>query len=203
MWMRLSELIVSSLKALGTQVLTAALVALLSSSRAFLLTGARELTRLMVEVLMRANSKMCRAWRSCPLCQLGDVGAYHGDRQNRKPRIVCLRGRDDMPIKKPEVSGAHPQSSVGARDGDEWVLYPNLLEFLTESKYEDGSARELATLLVFWQDGTWKGCLNDRDVNRNTFVSSGSIAGLLAVLEEKLSTSSVEWRSSGGKGRRK
>lgn len=154
---------------------------------------------------MRANSRMCKAYKRCRLCIAGDVGSDHWKRlfRPRAQDIICIRGRYDMPIKKPQPTQATGGVPGGARTGDDWVLYPTLMEFLSEDRYDDGSPRRTATVTLFADAGTVKGSLNDRDLDRVAFVSAESLAALLVILEAKLSESSLDWRDNQGKGRGK
>lgn len=103
-----------------------------------------------------------------------------------------------MAIAKPSANGTPNGVPARAEGGDWGVLYPSLLEWLTEDRYEDGSARQTATLLVFAEQGTWKACFADRDNDRNTFVSANTPEGCLGVLEERLKANAVEWKPRGG-----
>lgn len=150
------------------------------------------------------RKQSCNGGYSCVACSHGKGFAVDHAKYSNKWRASLTRGSDDeMPIKKPEGASGLSGPARGARTSDEWILYPTLLEFLTEAQYEDGSNRELPTLLVFSEGGAWKGCLGDRDNDRNAFISSASITGLLVIFEEKLKESSLDWRPKGGKGKRK
>lgn len=74
--------------------------------------------------------------------------------------------------------------------------WPHLGEYLAESAYEDGSPRVTSTLLVFAEDGWWKGCLKDRDNERSLWHSNDTLESLLDGLEELLATGRAEWRAS-------
>lgn len=86
---------------------------------------------------------------------------------------------------------------------------PALLEYLVEDRWEDGSARERATLLLFVEDGWWKACLNDRASQRALWASASTLQGVLGTLEECLQQGTGEWRKNayarqgGGGGRKK
>jgi hypothetical protein len=81
--------------------------------------------------------------------------------------------------------------------------YPALSEYMALSKWEDGTERETATLLLFLERGRLTACVTDRDANRVAFVSSGSLESLLECLETGLQDSSLDWRERKGGGRRK
>lgn len=151
---------------------------------------------------MRKIVKSCRR-PNCLACELqAGPASDHSRWVNEYHQGLTVRSYNGMAISKPAGAASVSGSSVGARQGDDWVLYPYLMEFLVEAVYEDGSARELPTLLLFAEGGSWKGCLNDRDNDRNAFVASASLTGLLAVIDAKLKESSLEWRAKGAKGKK-
>lgn len=106
-----------------------------------------------------------------------------------------------MALKKPDPAATSNGVAGGSRDGDEWVLYPTLMEWLTEERWDDGSSRLTSTLLIFCEQGAWKVCFNDRAADRNTFLAAGTFAGVLGLLEERLSAGTIEWKPKGGKPR--
>jgi len=74
-------------------------------------------------------------------------------------------------------------------------MWPNLMAFLFDETYEDGTRRTTGTLLFFVQDGVFKACLNDRDCNRSAFLAcSGPHEGCDAI-EEGLVNDSLDWRA--------
>ena len=74
-------------------------------------------------------------------------------------------------------------------------MWPNLLAFLQDETYEDGSRRTTGTLLFFFQDGQFKACLNDRDCSRSAFLTSSGIHEACDALEEGLANDNLDWRA--------
>lgn len=72
--------------------------------------------------------------------------------------------------------------------------FPALGEYLTMTKYPDGGQRQTATVLIFCEEGQWKGCLRDRDTSRTLWVTSGSPPEVLSDLEAALQSDTAEWR---------
>lgn len=72
--------------------------------------------------------------------------------------------------------------------------YPALFEYLTLVVWEDGTARQTSTLLLFFEDGAWKACLNDRENARSAWASGGSPHQAIRALEDALGDDLVEWR---------
>lgn len=92
----------------------------------------------------------------------------------------------------PQTVGG-PQPAM--RDSVTQSLYPTLWMYLTDTKWDDGSPREPASLLVFMQDGVLKGMLKDKNALACLWVASSTLGGLLAALEASLNDPSAEWRA--------
>jgi hypothetical protein len=80
--------------------------------------------------------------------------------------------------------------------GEDAVLYPSLVEFLTRTEFEDGSARQTGTLMLFVEDGRLKVCLNDRAEGLVGFHSFQSLDTILGELEGCLDKDGVDWRKT-------
>lgn len=121
----------------------------------------------------------------------------------------------------PGVSGSPPEHASGAAVAPKWLRrrdepgharameagdpefarrYPALHEWMTVSILE-GSARETSTLLVFCEDGRFKGCLHDREGSQVLFRSGVTFLGLLEALEACLTDGSADWREKKGGNR--
>jgi len=74
--------------------------------------------------------------------------------------------------------------------------YPVLWEFLSATAYEDGSERRLPTITLFLGPDGLQACLNDRDQGVAAFVTSTTLEGLWAALEEGLKKDGLDWRRS-------
>lgn len=80
--------------------------------------------------------------------------------------------------------------------------FPALFEFLTVSRWEDGTPRATGTLLLFSDAGVFKFCLNDRDAGLALWVSSSCLLGALESLERALAEGTGEWRGQATKRRK-
>jgi len=69
-------------------------------------------------------------------------------------------------------------------------------DFMTMLSYEDGTPRQLATLTVFVDDGSWKVWLNDRDNQRSLCVSGQGFQEALRMLEAALGSERPSWRQA-------
>lgn len=86
--------------------------------------------------------------------------------------------------------------SESLQDPDFQMTFPALSEFMTAPSYPDGSAREKATVSVFFEDGMFKACLNERDRGLVLFVSEAKFGCLFEALELLLQGEHVPWRIS-------
>lgn len=73
-------------------------------------------------------------------------------------------------------------------------FYPTLFAHLTETVWDDGKPRKTATLLLFAENGRWKGFFHDRDGKRGFWVTAEAWEGLLDALEGSVESSSTEWK---------
>lgn len=76
---------------------------------------------------------------------------------------------------------------------------PGITEYLSKSLYEDGKPRQTSTLTVFIEGGMVKVALNDRDVERSSYMSGEGLEDALRSLEKHLVEEKVDWRAWGGK----
>jgi len=100
-------------------------------------------------------------------------------------------------LSKGEAAAGHP--------GGAFKKMPTLVQWLTETAWDNGDAREPGSLLIFAQDLRWKGMLTDKDNGYVCFVTAEDVDGVLAALEKGLLANSLDWRESRGahaKGKR-
>jgi len=81
--------------------------------------------------------------------------------------------------------------------------YPALAEYMCLDRWEDGSVRETATLLLFVERGRLTCCVTDRDGNRVAFISHTELQSLLEAVEDGLRSNSLDWRERKGGGPKK
>ncbi len=140
----------------------------------------------------------------CGMCYSNIRGraAYRGHLAYR-PRIIPSGEGIGMALKKRDAALADSGGVVGIAAGKWGVAYPNLWEFMTSTKYADGSPRVLGSLTVFVDAVCLKACLNDRDSSLVAFASAETMEGLWAALERGLKDDSLDWRRGAGAGQRK
>lgn len=96
-------------------------------------------------------------------------------------------------------------TTIGSEDQAFAKKYPALAEFLSLEAWDEKTERVRGTISVFWEDGSFKASVNDRDADQVAFVSKGTFSGLLESIEKGLQSDSLDWRQSKGKppGKRK
>lgn len=98
-------------------------------------------------------------------------------------------------MKKPTSAGASQQNAPPVQTCSVGSSYPCLYAFLSDSRWDDGSARECGTLLLCFAEGRFRGCLTDKALRRQAWLSGETLADLLASVEGGLEHDSLEWRA--------
>lgn len=99
-----------------------------------------------------------------------------------------------MAMKKPSA-GTTKQPKESVKEPTPWLAeFPLLWEFLTETCWDDGTARKPGTILVSCEDGSWKLWVHDRALRRNAWCQASTIEEALADAEAGLQDDSLHWR---------
>lgn len=79
---------------------------------------------------------------------------------------------------------------------DDWLIEncPLLIDYLTNTRYDDGAVREVSTLNIFIQDGVFKVAVNDRDAEASLYASGETLQLALAAAESRLNANVADWR---------
>ena len=137
----------------------------------------------------------CIGW--CGLCYEGAKGrrGHKGHFGYRPPPptfkedlAMALRKRDKQ--LSAEGGGSVPVIASLAKK------YPMLWEFMSMTRYDDGSPRVLPTVSLFVTAEGLKASLNDRDQGQVAFVTGDSLEAVLASLEAGLDGDTLDWRES-------
>lgn len=97
-------------------------------------------------------------------------------------------------MRRPDRANASSDDSDKPDIGILLHEYPQLYEYLTESKWDDGKPRERATLLVIAEGCRFKLWLNDKALGRSCWVSGATLEDALLSLDTGLAGDSLEWR---------
>jgi hypothetical protein len=102
-----------------------------------------------------------------------------------------------MHLRKPSLPVARSVGPCTPESLGDWgKKYPAICEFLSLLSWEDGSSRVPGSLILFWEDGSWKACLNDKDTNRVGFLSAATPTDLLGSIEKALCSDRIDWRAA-------
>jgi len=136
--------------------------------------------------------------RRCCLCHTcGEIRSSRtGVRWQKKPIINLSpkeRKESDL-LTRPKPGELTAKNDPPFNDTSFQKLFPNLHEMLTATQYADNQPRTTSTLLLFCEGGVLRGCLNDRDNNRSSFLTAETIDDLFSTIESALASGRVEWR---------
>jgi hypothetical protein len=107
-------------------------------------------------------------------------------------------------MKKPCVVDGVPAGATKPVVGGLMDGLPTVWAMMVDEAWDDGTARERATLLVLMDGAMVKLWLNDRALGRSCWVSGESLELALNALEDGLFGGSVAWRMTGpAKARKK
>jgi len=99
-------------------------------------------------------------------------------------------------MKKPDVN-AVIKPMPNAWKADPWRNdYPNLSEFLSCTKWENGEVRLTGSMSIFTQLGVLKMCITDKSMNRMTFVEAPTFDELLACADAAICDANTVWRGT-------
>lgn len=143
----------------------------------------------------------CPGW--CGQCYSNRRGRSnfrgHSGYRKARPRLLPWEAALQKPSADDAVSGVAPH----AFSDDEFVRrWTNLFHYLADVKWDDGSSRETATLMLVFDSGRLKACINDRAMSRTAWVSGESLEGLFDRLDAGLGADSLEWRAAKAWGRK-
>lgn len=106
-------------------------------------------------------------------------------------------------LKRRDMAAAESREQGPVKAKGLLAKYPTLWEWLSCAVYDGGEPRTLPTLNVFFDAGMLKGFANDRDQGLSACLTSDTLEGLLAALEDGLKADCLEWRVSGAPKKRK
>jgi len=150
---------------------------------------------------------ICDRWRRGQECYYCLEGyrcrrAYPGHRGYRHSAPKKGESISAM-IKRNSGGQGGPNGRPCSRDVVLEADHPLLMEYLTQTAFEDGSERETATLLIFAAEGVWKICLNDRAEDQALWASGSDVASAMEALERMLDTAAPDWRRTAKRPGRK
>lgn len=93
-----------------------------------------------------------------------------------------------------KARGAAAKAS-GEADKASKQQYPLLTELLTATKDEDGNTRDLATVSVKFQEGTWRIAVHEVNHEMSLWASAATLEDTFAALEGRLGSDDADWRA--------
>jgi len=99
-------------------------------------------------------------------------------------------------FKKPPVDGGAKKGKKGETLVPEIPGAPTVAQFMAADCWPDGEVRERATLIVFVEDGAFKVCLSEKNMQATLWATSATFAGLLEALEDRLTADAPDWRKA-------
>lgn len=107
-----------------------------------------------------------------------------------------------MKMKRPETNGAGKAIPAVFVDHSFKSEYPNIHEYISCDKWDDGKFRKTSTLLFFVDEGCMKLCLNDRALEKQAFISARTFTEALTLLDEGLEQDNIVWRANRPNGKK-
>lgn len=77
--------------------------------------------------------------------------------------------------------------------------YPGIAEYLSATRWEDGTSRTPSTLTLFIEDGRCKVALNDRTLSRSSYATGESFEACFKSIESHLQALDTDWRAWKGR----
>ena len=101
-----------------------------------------------------------------------------------------------MPLTRPTKNGVKSSGSSGAVLWGSWEKeYPDLVEFLSRSTWDDGKPRATGTITFFLEDGFLRIWINDKDGGRGTCITAPSPEEGLLLSSLAVSSPETAWRA--------
>ena len=72
--------------------------------------------------------------------------------------------------------------------------YPHLWRYLTQTRWEDGTARQPSSLSIFSQHGKWTIMLAEKNWGLILFATADRLEGLWEALDARLADPRADWR---------
>lgn len=98
-----------------------------------------------------------------------------------------------MAMSKTKSSGSEGRPTVFV-DEEMTAEYPNLVDFLREEKWDDGTSRRRGNVMFVIEGTLMKAWIHDKDGSRSAWVSGASFKDVLVAVEYALREGSLDWR---------
>lgn len=148
------------------------------------------------------RSRVAGMWCGYCYANLKGKSCFSGHLKGRKKGAHNVRR--DMALTKPQLDAGAGGLTRELASSDAAALWPHVMEYVTGECWADGSARTTASLLLFYETGLFKVCLNDRACERTGWATGPTPEQALSSLDKMLASDGLEWRKAKAQpGRRK
>ncbi len=113
---------------------------------------------------------------------------------NRPLPVRWIHTRGESMLRKSDCARRDPATEVLLVGGDFAVLYPVLWQYLTQSRWEDGTERKTSSVTMFYDAGQLKGVLKDRETSHALWAAGDGPESLFGVMEALLNDPTAVWR---------
>ena len=137
----------------------------------------------------------CSRLSTCPYCYANFrmTENYPGHRYYKKP-LKSRRVYKENVVIRPTMDQEASAANCGCADHDFATLYPTLTAYLSDPKWDDGTARECSSMALSVQNGQMCLALNDKAFKRSIYTTAGSLEAALLALDEALREGTGVWR---------
>jgi len=143
-----------------------------------------------------------RIWIRYPNGQTADVRMAYDQEDAKIAGQPFLRSLD-MAIRRRNAFTEQAAAPAAAEPCSLGKALPNLLDHITATTYEDGSARAPGSVTIFiGTDGHLRLCVNDKDTGEAAFVTAMNLSDLLKRADEGIGSGALDWRKGRPSGRK-
>jgi len=108
--------------------------------------------------------------------------------------LTDLRDRGQTMLKKTASESASGQRAAESLESPYWVGLSTLMEYLTQTTWEDGTDRQTSQIKLWVDGGEHKAMLADRENGMVLFHTAGSFHDLLSEIDSQLVSGEADWR---------
>lgn len=142
---------------------------------------------------MKCEQYATTGW--CGLCYAGIKGRRYSKGHRGVLRPPPPDHRDSIMKYVTKATGTAVTKPKASNEDESFlVLFPAMVEWLTESKWDDGKKRETGTAMLLAEGGLWKLWMHDRDGKRSCWISAESLTTLIQRADEVAQGGAGEWR---------
>lgn len=100
-------------------------------------------------------------------------------------------------LKRLHKTASTRTAHVGTVDAGTRKKYPGLVELLSDEADCEGVNRELSSITIKWQEGTWRAAVHEPNLEMSLWVSAPTLDTLLQALEQRIEAEDADWRAWG------